>query len=181
MDDYDNSSPYFGAPTPELDQAWLDLVQHTPIVLSNEEFKHYNKDGILLGDGSGYLATITMYHDMHCIRYLRQTLYADYYFPNHTERERIARRNHSEHCLKSLKHGVTCHGDITVRTMKWEDDKLLPVATDSPHECVNAQKIDDWMKSRTCEAWRPGLLIHSILGPSFRMVYLRSYTRLRLE
>ena len=83
MDDYDNSSPYFGVPTPELDQAWLDLVQcrlpilshcealligpDTPIVLSKEEFKHYNKDGILLGDDSGYLATITMYHDMHCI------------------------------------------------------------------------------------------------------------------
>ena len=43
------------------------MCPDTPIVLSKEEFKHYNKDGILLGDDSGYLATITMYHDMHCI------------------------------------------------------------------------------------------------------------------
>lgn len=54
--------------------------------------------------------------------------------------------------------------------MKWEDDKLLPVATDNPHECVNFQRIDDWMKSRTVQAWKPGLLIHPKLGKATRQL-----------
>jgi hypothetical protein len=45
----------------------LSQIPDTPILLSEQEFRHYDKDGILLADGSGYLATITMYHDMHCI------------------------------------------------------------------------------------------------------------------
>lgn len=39
----------------------------TAIHITEEEFKHYNKEGIALGDGSGYLATTTAYHDLHCI------------------------------------------------------------------------------------------------------------------
>ena len=51
----------------ELAAKGLTTLSDTPILLSEHEFAHYNKDGILLADGSGYLATITMYHDLHCI------------------------------------------------------------------------------------------------------------------
>lgn len=164
MDDYDTTSPYFGAPRPSLEKDWQELVQYTPIVLTEAEFATYRKEGIMLSDDSGYLSTITAYHDLHCVRYLHQTLYADVYFPNQTEAQRVERRDHSEHCLKSIKHGVMCHGDITVRTMKWQDDKLLPVATDNEHECVNWERIDEWMKGRSVEAWKGNLLIHPKLG-----------------
>jgi hypothetical protein len=94
---------------------WRDCTDtgiDSAIRITKDEFAHYHKEGILLGDDSGYLATLTMYHDLHCIvsyslpvvkvkiltrlqRYLYQVLYPEYYFPNQTESERIARREHS--------------------------------------------------------------------------------------
>ncbi len=113
-------------------------------------------------------------------RYLYQLLYPEYYFPNQTEAEHIARRDHGgiyptkiwhaqsnlvvEHCLMNLKHAITCSGDITVRTMQWDPKQLLPVATDNAHECANWDSINQWMKSRSVDAYKPGMLVHPILG-----------------
>ena len=65
------------------------------IRLSHEEFSRYNQSGILLGDGSGYLATPTAYHDLHCIRFLHETVYPNYYFPNDTEKKQLGRDAHA--------------------------------------------------------------------------------------
>ncbi|MCJ1286895.1 T-complex protein 1 subunit beta [Xylographa opegraphella] len=64
-----HGDPFFGDPSPELDMRWNIRLESASIRLSQEEFKKYNQSsGILLGDGSGdYLATPTMYHDLHCI------------------------------------------------------------------------------------------------------------------
>ena len=84
MGDYDISSQLLGKPTPQLDHNWLAYLQRedpylmqrvhmvlmqvdSAIRLSREEFEHYHNEGILLGDGSGYIATTTAFHHLHCI------------------------------------------------------------------------------------------------------------------
>jgi len=73
----------------------LSTVTDATIKLSPEEFAHYNQSGILLGDDSGYLATPTAYHDLHCIRFLHETIYPDYYFPNDSEAKQLGRDAHA--------------------------------------------------------------------------------------
>ena len=65
------------------------------IRLSPEEFSHYNQNGVLLADGSGYLATPTAYHNLHCLRLLHKTVYPDYYFTDDTKEEQRTRDAHA--------------------------------------------------------------------------------------
>ena len=107
-----HEDPFFGDPSPELDQRWIDHLKRkivstanvlidddsltdATIRLSPEEFSRYNQSGILLGDGSGYLATPTAYHSLHCIRFLHKTVYPNYYFPNDTEKKQLGRDAHA--------------------------------------------------------------------------------------
>ena len=110
-----HGDPYFGDPSPGLDQRWIDHLRckMTPIIIQTmltvsidatirlypEEFSHYNQSGILLGDGSGYLATPTAYHDLHCIRFLHKSIYADFYWPEDSEQKRLGRDAHASRPL----------------------------------------------------------------------------------
>ena len=39
---------------------------------------------LTLKDGSGYVAELSVYHELHCIRRIRRHLYLDHYYPNMT-------------------------------------------------------------------------------------------------
>ena len=115
-DEY-RGDPFFGDPTLELDQRWIDhlrrklstatsekmliALEAATIRLSSEEFSHYNQSGILLGGGIGYLATPTVYHDLHCIRFFHKGIYPDNYFPNESEKERLDRTAHARKCTSA--------------------------------------------------------------------------------
>ncbi|MCJ1246686.1 hypothetical protein MMC30_003895 [Trapelia coarctata] len=187
--------PYFGDPSPELDQRWIGRLRYASIRITLEEFEHYNQSGVLLGDGSGYLATPTMYHDLHCIvkqphfyfsippylglvaeggpltsslqKYLHQTIYPDYYFPNDTAAKREERNYHTRHCLLNLAHSVTCSGDMTIRVMRWLPNSLLPSPVDHEHECRSWDRIDGWAKARAVDTAVEGMLVHPVMGPVF--------------
>ena len=164
------------------------------IRLSPEEFSHYNQSGIILGDGSGYLATPTAYHNLHCIRFLHTTLYPDYYFPDDSEKEQLSRDAHARtypppppplpralrmhlrrlttwpgHCLHNLYRSLTCHPDMTIRVMRWHPNLLLPSPMDHEHECMDWDSIDEWAKERYVNTATPGLLVHPTKGKHCRV------------
>lgn len=164
---------------PLLSEVWsADSVDAT-IRLSEEEFSHYNQSGIFLGDRSGYLATPTVFHDLHCLRYLHKAMYPEYYFADETEKKKAERDNHGRmpliwlfeanwpllgHCLHNLFHSVSCSADMTIRVLRWHPNVLLPSPVDHEHECMNWEKIDDWAKKRYVDTAQPGLLIHPTRG-----------------
>ncbi|KAM0802734.1 hypothetical protein BDR22DRAFT_842113 [Usnea florida] len=162
-----HEDPYFGDPSAELDQNWIDRLRYSTIRLSHEEFSRYNQSGILLGDGSGYLATPTAYHDLHCIRFLHETVYPNYYFPNDTEKKQLSRDAHARHCLHTLYHSLTCNADMTIRVMRWHPNSLLPSPVDHEHECMDWDRIDAWAKERYVNTATPGLLVHPTKGEVF--------------
>ncbi|CAD6579897.1 MAG: hypothetical protein ASARMPRED_009288 [Alectoria sarmentosa] len=162
-----HKDPFFGDPSPGLDQRWIDRLRHATIRLSPEEFSHYNQSGILLGDESGYLATPTAYHDLHCIRFFHKTVYPDYYFPNDSEKKQLGRDTHARHCLHNLYHSLTCNADMTIRVMRWHPNGLLPSPVDHEHECMDWDRIDEWAKERYVDTATPGLLVHPTRGEVF--------------
>lgn len=80
-------SIYAGDPTPELDDAWHKLLASTrpanPLYarlikkltpwpdinlrITPEEMSRLNQTSLALADGSGYLGTLGVYHELHCI------------------------------------------------------------------------------------------------------------------
>lgn len=70
-----------------------------------------------------------------------------------------------EHCIEVLRQSVMCRGDTSPITFFWQDDTLLP-KTDfqTDHQCVNWEKLDEWVMERTVDVFAPGILTHPILG-----------------
>ncbi|MCJ1313610.1 hypothetical protein MMC25_007289 [Agyrium rufum] len=162
-----HEDPYFGDPTVELDLRWAERLKYASIRLTADEFKHYNQSGILLGDDSGYLATPTVYHDLHCIRHLHKLVYPDRYFSTGSEKNPQYRDAHTRHCLHNLAHSLTCNADMTIRVMKWNPNVLLPSPVDHEHECMNWDRIEAWAKERSVDTAAPGLLVHPTRGEVF--------------
>lgn len=89
-------------------------------------------EGVRLPDGSGYLGTLNVYHELHCVvNYLFLTLqtlnmlilkqeqmyhwlYKETYLPNMTPGEYRDQVGHLEHCLEALREGVMCNADVSI-------------------------------------------------------------------
>lgn len=44
----------------------------------------------------------------------------------------------------------------------------IPIGLDQGHhQCMQWEKIDDWMKARSFDAFTPGLIVHPTLGEAY--------------
>lgn len=87
VDGLATDSIFGGDPTPELDHAWHVLMASTNrarlsfgteyhlqaheldinLRLSPEEMRRLNQTSLAFSDGSGYLGTLGVYHELHCV------------------------------------------------------------------------------------------------------------------
>ncbi|KAI1337282.1 hypothetical protein F5Y15DRAFT_418047 [Xylariaceae sp. FL0016] len=162
-------SPYTGDPTPEIDQAWADLVEDMHVRVSGDDLRAIGKTSIALPDEDGtFWGTLGVNHEIHCIKRLREALYEEYYFPNLTSQEREMNLLHSAHCIEILRQAAQCRGDTSIVTMYWGDADATPVADfDSPHACVDWEALVDWQKERRFDPKKPGLLRHPLFGLAY--------------
>ncbi|KGO69687.1 Protein of unknown function DUF3328 [Penicillium italicum] len=161
--------PFSGNPRPEIDKNWHDLLNAENIIIEPEVMKHYGREdiGVALPEGGGYIGTLNVYHELHCIKRLYQFSYPEYYFPNMTKEENEVNRLHNEHCLDFLRQASMCHGDVGLITFQWSPTSRIPVANATTHECVNWKAIDEWTKERTVDMMKPGWLVHPMYGPAY--------------
>jgi hypothetical protein len=80
---------FTGDPRPELDEAWAKLIEPISIKITAEELAQVGYKSIPFKDGSGYLAELSVYHELHCVKQVRRHLHLDYYgqFKNATQSE----------------------------------------------------------------------------------------------
>ncbi|MCJ1403416.1 hypothetical protein MMC11_006639 [Xylographa trunciseda] len=161
-------SIYSGRPSPELDLAWHNLLNAENIRLSPSTMEHYGRSdiGVALPDGSGYVGTLNVYHELHCIKRLHQYMYSEHYFGALDAEQREMNRLHNEHCLDFLRQASICHGDIGLITFEWAANSRLPVANATSHECVNWDRLDAWTKDNSVDMFTAGL-VHPTLGPAY--------------
>ena len=58
-----------------------------------------------------------------------------------------------------------CQGDTTLLTMKWNATGLHPIGNlTSPHECVNWDRLMEWVVPNSFDAFADGVLVHPTLG-----------------
>ncbi|KAF6229662.1 hypothetical protein HO173_011308 [Letharia columbiana] len=160
----------FGPPSPESDFAWAELIQYQNIRLTKKELGEYrDKPGLVeLADGSGYYATLSVYHSLHCVKRLHHLMYFDHYYPNKTDQESMLIKHHGQHCLNILLQTVQCNADLSILPMQWGATTRVPIGLDEGHhQCVQWDKIDNWMKERSLDVFAPGVIVHPILGEAY--------------
>ncbi|KAI0518511.1 hypothetical protein F5B22DRAFT_644816 [Xylaria bambusicola] len=160
---------YTGEPSQHVDASWNSLLQGMSIKILPEELKRIGTASLELRDGSGYMGSLAVFHELHCVKVLRQGLYKDFYWRNSTERELVLKHEHMEHCLEVIRLSTMCRGDISVIPSVWEYDNreggsgalLGPSIRDGRalHRCVKWDRLQSWAKSRRLDLSDSTLLL----------------------
>jgi len=151
------TSPFSGAPRPELEEAWHDLLSGMNIKVSEEYLTPYNATSVPLV-GGGYVAQLGMYHELHCLKRIRHWLYKEHYLPNATEKELAKQENHIHHCLEWLRVVALCRGDTVLTTLEWDGDHLeteYPI----PRQCVDSDHLLLWSQHHAVDLSGPGVFL----------------------
>ncbi|KAI0123398.1 hypothetical protein BJ170DRAFT_697877 [Xylariales sp. AK1849] len=161
--------PFSGPPRDEVDRNWHNIINAENIVLESEYMEQLGRDqfGVAVPDGSGFIGTLNVYHELHCIKRLYQYTYPEVYPQGDTPAAQESSRQHKDHCLDFLRQSAMCHADVGVITFQWSPNSLVPVANSTHHQCANWKKLDEWTKARTVNMMKPGWLIHPSKGPAY--------------
>ncbi|KAH9990673.1 hypothetical protein F4779DRAFT_623784 [Xylariaceae sp. FL0662B] len=164
------TSDFGGHPRPELEKAWADLLGPMNIRLELQDVQAFGREktAVPLSDGSGYVGSLNVYHELHCVRWLYKYIWQDEYFPDADEEQKKKNKSHSEHCLNALRKFAMCHGDpgmIIYSFMPWS---LKPGANGTAHQCVDWPKLSKWANERAIDIYEPGLIVHPQLGPVYK-------------
>ncbi|KAI0398267.1 hypothetical protein F5Y17DRAFT_411689 [Xylariaceae sp. FL0594] len=165
---------YFtGEPRQEIDQNWHNLLGHmnTRVPASVMEELGRTEQGIRFPDGT-YFGSLMVFHHLHCLKNIYHALHPQYYrLDRFSESEEAEYQDHIEHCFHMLKEAVTCQADPTLLTMKWAADNSSARAIGnltSPHECVDWDRLMEWVVPNSVDVFADGVLVHPVLGPVYR-------------
>ncbi|KAK3686195.1 hypothetical protein B0T22DRAFT_443279 [Podospora appendiculata] len=113
-----------------------------------------NKTDRVQVNGGDYAAVLGVYHHIHCLNNLRRVVHWDYYGPRlaggkHPEG---FSKEHSNHCIDSLRQSLMCHPNTAVYTAQWQDDPHSPIRKDIKSDavttCVKWDSLDGWARPR---------------------------------
>ncbi|XDG00480.1 hypothetical protein ABKA04_000095 [Annulohypoxylon sp. FPYF3050] len=130
---YHKNRTYAGPPTPEKDKAWAHLVKPAYFNATIEELEQAGEslnDIARLKEG-GYLASIGVFHELHCVRQLRFYLYKERYYPNLSERDVKYLHIHLDHCIETLRESIMCSGNTGLISFFWDNPKSSQPAAQS--------------------------------------------------
>ncbi|KAF7981254.1 hypothetical protein HWV62_34131 [Athelia sp. TMB] len=107
-------SKYSGPPSPEVDQAWRELYHRYVMSAIPEEQASKLSNETMRVPGPGhprYIVGLDVFHQLHCLDYLRQNLYPDYYGHHHDHGGVIAPPegpddepfDHLDHCINNVR------------------------------------------------------------------------------
>ncbi|KAF2181168.1 hypothetical protein K469DRAFT_590401 [Zopfia rhizophila CBS 207.26] len=183
--EYESSSnvSYFTEPNEQIDRNWAELLEHSNIGFDAKVIEELDlaEDAIMFPDGTYYGGIMALHH-LHCLKNLYHAMYPEYYnLTNMTPEQTKHWRTHTgtfiliylRHCLYTLKQAVMCQGDTNVFTMKWVDRHPKPIGIfTSPHECVNWDRLMEWVKLQSVDALANGMLVHPKFGKFSFCLYL---------
>ncbi|KAI5855374.1 hypothetical protein BZA05DRAFT_334278, partial [Tricharina praecox] len=143
-------TPYKGAPTPAIDEAWNAIVPLYLIRIPAAAIPHLNKSATAatFPGSSDYLGTVDAFHQLHCVNLVRKYTYADYYkdIDIAWRDPPDMLRTHVDHCIDVLRQKIMCDADVSVITYSWVEGRehVLPDFSNT-HRCRNFDKVRDWV------------------------------------
>ncbi|KAG2365815.1 hypothetical protein BDR07DRAFT_1328799 [Suillus spraguei] len=150
----DFPSIYRGPPSPEIDAAWNRISRNVgPTQMTRDELLKANatnlRSKVRLPDkvGGGYMASIEISHQMHCMNLLRKATWSEYYEPTDIAFQSTPEilRLHFDHCIDMIRQNIMCRADVTMITWYWVEGHTVPYPNfNTRHRCRNFEKIIDW-------------------------------------
>ncbi|KAJ4163954.1 hypothetical protein LMH87_005651 [Akanthomyces muscarius] len=162
------ASPYVGSTTPEVDAAWYRLLRHHNIRITDDELHALNSTSIPLSSGGGSMGMMAVFHELHCLKLVREAVFADHYHAAKSSAERTSLAGHTEHCIDILRSAAMCRADTAIFTYHWNDATRLPNPTwMQMHQCRDWESLEEWLESRRIDIYTPNLLVHPKYGPAY--------------
>ncbi|KAF2256776.1 hypothetical protein BU26DRAFT_599405 [Trematosphaeria pertusa] len=161
-------TPFTEAPSRDVDALW-DSISAPPgnvgtIIVQKEDLEKSSLESIELADGSGYLATVDVFHQLHCLDFIRKYVFNATY--QLSPAEHPLWEDHIAHCIDSIRLSLQCSSDVSLITWKWVEGYGNPWPDfRSKHECRNWDDILGWASERRFDPNTPGSFVHPELGP----------------
>ncbi|PMD61028.1 uncharacterized protein K444DRAFT_720792, partial [Hyaloscypha bicolor E] len=147
---------YQGRPNPENLASWTRLTTAGIVKLDEQEAKRLpNKTAQVSGEPGSYIASLEMFHQLHCLNQLR-LVYFDETKDMSTD-DKIKVGLHIDHCVDYLRQAIMCHGDIEMITFDWDENKeYYPPNYNVVHRCRKFEPIERWALDRQVQDLIPG-------------------------
>ncbi|KAI2630916.1 hypothetical protein GGR54DRAFT_176530 [Hypoxylon sp. NC1633] len=149
---YGKDQKFAGPPTEEQDDAWDYIIDGSFFNATIDELEKAGEDLDDLAEltDGGYLASIGVYHELHCLRQLRLYVYRDIYYPNLTHRGDMYLQNHMDHCLEALRQTIVCYGNTALSSFHWErpDAPSPEPRSNARSVCAQWDSIENWAYTR---------------------------------
>ncbi|KAK2011708.1 hypothetical protein LZ32DRAFT_517238, partial [Colletotrichum eremochloae] len=139
----DDQNVFKGQPREELHRAWHSLLQYSNIRVQQADLMRINRTSIPLNDEKGgFLATLDVFHQIHCLNVIREQVYREFYPDKHSKEKQL---EHVDHCIDMIRQVLMCHGDLSVQTYTWIDDYRWPWPNfDIDHTCRKWDLVMNW-------------------------------------
>ncbi|KAH8592567.1 hypothetical protein B0O99DRAFT_517225, partial [Bisporella sp. PMI_857] len=147
-------SIYSGQPTSEMDHAW----SHFTKAGSEDAQKStaYPLDTAVKmkdTDNQGYMASLEIFHQIHCLDMIRKFVHFDYY-KKHDEKWAKGQLlvQHADHCIDMLREVLNCRSDTGLVMYHWVKGYEDPIPDFSTvHTCRDPEEALHWTKARAVQ------------------------------
>ncbi|CAG8975630.1 hypothetical protein HYALB_00008389 [Hymenoscyphus albidus] len=144
-----NDPKYVGEPSPEIDEAWHNLLKGQYLIISEEEAMKLNRHDLVEGL---YLAEPEVMHSLHCLNAIRKSLY---YGPNYThhnpdELPKNYHKTHIDHCIEQIRQNIQCALDLTPIPIfvAGREGHRIYVGEPQVHTCRDWDSFREWYTVR---------------------------------
>ncbi|KAL6690463.1 hypothetical protein J3F84DRAFT_389412 [Trichoderma pleuroticola] len=150
---FNQTSPFRGPPTKEVDDAWGKYWQTWTFSVNEEQFKasmpQYTEEAVRLDDGR-YLATFEYTHQLHCLYNLFRASYMDSYPDEKASYDENPQEWHGrvDHCIEILRQKLECDRDTGLVLYDWVKGRKAPTANfNVARMCYDWEPVKKWAQS----------------------------------
>lgn len=151
------------SPNPEAEAVWEEWELTRVLPVTAAQIRSMGKDPSTvakledaiwgLGDDA-YASTLDVYHQLHCLNYLRKLIYPDHY--NRSEFHHADHPGyfeiHMNHCVDILMQAIQCSGNVNLIMMNWVETQDYPFPDMSINrQCVDFEKLTQWRQESTID------------------------------
>lgn len=99
----------------------------------------------------GYLASLGVFHELHCLRRLYWHMHEVIYFTNLTETEREYERGHARHCIETIRMSLMCQANTALYTFEWDEStrKKQHLTSNARRQCIKWDPVHEWASERS--------------------------------
>lgn len=104
--------------------------------------------------GGGYIAATIGTHQLHCLHYIWQDHYMDYFPKMQDKKQRVPEmyERHYEHCVDYIRQSLMCQFDTGIIPYNWVLDHQNPTPNaNTHHTCVDWDALQVWLEDRSVE------------------------------